>query len=261
MRPKNRDIYASPRVVTDITQCYFYHTIDLPEIGTIEGNWDLRDGLRAYLGNFDFRGKRVLDVGTANGILSFWMEKEGAEVVSFDLDKEGDWDMVPFANWPEYEQISNDRKTLIDRLNNAYWFCHRLHQSNAQVVYGNVYDIPEEIGSVDVSVFGCILLHLRDPFLALQSGLKLTRKAVIVTDVLRGQIVSTTEPYMRFLPDAKTLEPKDTWWDLPPELIVRMLGVLGFQDVNVTHHLQKYEGREHMLYTVVGRRTSGPQLT
>jgi hypothetical protein len=81
-----------------------------------------------------------------------------------------------------------------------------------------------------------------------------------VTDVLRGQIVSTTEPYMRFLPDAKTLEPKDTWWDLPPELIVRMLGVLGFQDVNVTHHLQKYEGRENMLYTVVGRRTSGPQL-
>lgn len=261
MRPKNRDIYASPRVVTDITQCYFYHTIDLPKIGTVEGNWDLRAGLHEYLGNFDFRGKRVLDIGTANGILSFWMEKHGAEVISFDLDKEGDWDMVPFANWPEYEQISNDRKTIIDRLNNAYWFCHRLHQSNAQVVYGNVYDIPCEIESVDVSVFGCILLHLRDPFLALQSGLKLTRKAVIVTDVLRGQIVSTTEPYMRFLPDAKTLEPKDTWWDLPPELIVRMLGVLGFQDVNVTHHLQKYEGRENMLYTVVGRRTNGPQLT
>jgi hypothetical protein len=123
---KNRHIYASPRVVTDITQCYFYHTIDLPEIGTVEGNWDLRAGLHEYLGNFDFRGKRVLDIGTANGILSFWMEKHGAEVISFDLDKEGDWDMVPFANWPEYEQISNDRKTIIDRLNNAYWFCHRL---------------------------------------------------------------------------------------------------------------------------------------
>ena len=41
---------------------------------------------------------------------------------------------------------------------------------------------------------------------------------------------------------------------------MRMLSVLGFQDVNVTHHLQKYEGRENMLYTVVGRRTSGPQL-
>ena len=89
---KNRHIYASPRVVTDITQCYFYHTIDLPEIGTVEGNWDLRAGLHEYLGNFDFRGKRVLDIGTANGILSFWMEKHGAEVISFDLDKEGDWD-------------------------------------------------------------------------------------------------------------------------------------------------------------------------
>ena len=73
-----------------VTQCYFYHTIDLPESGTIEGNWDSRAGLHEYLGNFDFRGKRVLDVGTANGILSFWMEKHGAEVISFDLDKEGD---------------------------------------------------------------------------------------------------------------------------------------------------------------------------
>ena len=150
---------------------------------------------------------------------------------------------------------------IIDSLNNAYWFSHRLHQSNAKAVYGNVYDIPEEIGPVDVSVYGCILLHLRDPFLALQSGLKLTRQAVIVTDWLPGQIVSTTEPDMRFLPDAKTLEPKDTWWHLRPELIVRMLGVLGFQDVTLTHHVQKYEGQEYMLYTVVGRRTSGPQLT
>ena len=98
-------------MVTDITQCYFYHTVDLPEIGTVKGNWDLRAGLREYLGNFDFRGKRVLDIGAASGILSFWMEKQGAEVVSFDLDKHGDWDLVPFTNWSEYEQSSNDRKT------------------------------------------------------------------------------------------------------------------------------------------------------
>ena len=49
-----------------------------------------------------FRAKSGIDgprKRSAGGILSFHMEKQGAEVVSFDLDKDGDWDMVPFAKW------------------------------------------------------------------------------------------------------------------------------------------------------------------
>jgi hypothetical protein len=260
MESESQGIYVTPRIVTDISQCYFYHTIDLPEIGTIEGNWDLRDRMSEYFGDFDFRGKRVLDVGTANGILSFSMEKAGAEVISFDLDKQGSWDFVPFANWTERDHIARHNETMIDQLNNAYWFCHRLNKSKAKVVYGNVYNIPEEIGLVDVAMYGCILLHLRDPFLALQSGLKITRESVIVTECLRRQIEPNFEPYMKFLPDAKTQEPKGTWWDLRPELIVRMIGVLGFEETTITYHIQKYEGREMPMYTVVGRRTHGSQL-
>ncbi len=253
---KTPDIYATPRVVAEIADCYFYHTMDLPGVGTVDGNWDLRAGLSTYLGDFNFRGKRVLDVGAANGLLSFFMERQGAaEVVSFDLDKNGDWDLVPFASWTGYEAAAEDRKRIIGRLNNAYWFAHRLQQSKAKVVYGSVYRIPEEIGPVDVAVFGSILLHLRDPFLALQSGLRLTRETVIVTELLRGQPIPTTEPYMGFLPEPKTVEPKDTWWDLRPELIVRMVGVLGFRDVKVTQHVQIYEGRKNLMYTVVGKRT------
>jgi hypothetical protein len=246
------DVYANPRLVTDLGQCDFYHTIDLPGIGTVEGHWDLRAGLRAYLGDLSFRGKRVLDVGAANGLLSFFMEEQGAEVVSFDLDRTGEWDLVPFARWGEREAIATDRQRLMERLNNAYWFGHRLRNSRARVVYGSVYRIPGEIGPVDVSVYGSILLHLRDPFLALQSGLRLTRETVVVTELLRGG--GPAGPFLGFLPDAATQEPKDTWWDLRPEVIVRMIGVLGFEDVTVTHHEQTYEGRPNIMYTVVGRR-------
>jgi hypothetical protein len=169
--------------------------------------------------------------------------------------------MVPFANWRDYKHIADLHKAMIDKLNNAYWFCHRLNNSQAKMVYGNIYNIPEEIGLVDVTVYGSVLLHLRDPFLALQNGLKLTREAVIVTEALRGQVIATAEPYMGFLPDAHMQEPKDTWWDLRPELIVRMIGVLGFEDVDVTYHLQKYEGREITMYTVIGKRTSDLPMT
>ena len=63
--------YAEPRAVASLDECYFYHTMDVPGHGTIKGEWDLRGRVDDYLGNFDFSGKRVLDVGAASGILSF----------------------------------------------------------------------------------------------------------------------------------------------------------------------------------------------
>lgn len=69
---------------------YFYHTIDLPGLGEMKGEWDLRIAPDAYLGNVDLANKRVLEMGTANGFLSFHMEKKGASVVSYDLSPEND---------------------------------------------------------------------------------------------------------------------------------------------------------------------------
>lgn len=88
--------YAVPREVASLDECYFYHTMDVPGHGTVKGEWDLRGVIGPYLGNFDFAGKRVLDVGAASGILSFHIEQQGTDVVSFDLSDDFDWDIVPF---------------------------------------------------------------------------------------------------------------------------------------------------------------------
>jgi len=104
----------------------------------------------------------------------------------------------PLQKWEQFEGIVADRKTIINRLNNAYWLAHRLLQSKARVVYGSVYAIPAAIGPVDIAVYGAVLLHLRDPFLALQNGLKLTTHSVIVAEGLRGQSQATTEPFLGY---------------------------------------------------------------
>jgi 2-polyprenyl-3-methyl-5-hydroxy-6-metoxy-1,4-benzoquinol methylase len=78
-------LYASPRVVTRLEDCFFYHTIEIPGYGIVEGPWDLRAGLGDYLGNVDLRGKRVLELGTASGFVCFHMERQGADVVAYDL--------------------------------------------------------------------------------------------------------------------------------------------------------------------------------
>ncbi len=159
--------FAPARHVEDLSDCVFYHSIDIPGYGTVEGQWDLRPGVEQYLGRFDFKGKRALDIGTASGFLTFHAERAGADVISFDLSEDWPWDIVPFSG-ANLGEIDAARRAIMRRVNNGYWLCHRAFRSRAKVVYGAVYDIPEAIGPVDVAIYGSILLHLRDPFLALR---------------------------------------------------------------------------------------------
>src|SRR5208337_1299521 len=65
-------IYAQSRVINDISDCYFYHTMDVPGYGHVEGEWDLRGKETQYLGGVALKGKRVLEIGTASGFLCFY---------------------------------------------------------------------------------------------------------------------------------------------------------------------------------------------
>src|ERR1700738_2351795 len=145
-------IYAAPRVVTDLADCHFYHSMDLPGYGTVQGEWDLREGIGAYLGNVDFKGKRVLEMGTASGFVGFHMEKAGAKVIGYDLSDAQAWDVVPFARY-DSDDFLRKRRAHIKRMNNAYWLSHSALGSRNKVVYGHVYSVPREIGGVDVSTF------------------------------------------------------------------------------------------------------------
>jgi SAM-dependent methyltransferase len=255
------DPYAAPQTVTDPAACYFYHTMEVPGLGVVEGEWDLRAGVEAYLGGVDVRGKRVLEVGTASGFLCFAMEQRGAEVVACDLSPDDTPDVVPFAR-ADVGQAVRDHREHVRKLNNAFWLCHGRCGSRARVVYGSAYALPAAIGPVDVATFGCVLLHLRDPFLALASAARLTRETIIITEplVVRSRLKrlllrALAGPALRFFPDFRKAAPLTTWWVLTPELLRSWLGVLGFEESRVTYHRQMFRGRPVPLFTVVGRRT------
>lgn len=259
--------YVPPRFIDDLKTCYFYHTTDIPDHGVQRGQWDLRPGVDTYLGGVPLQGKRVLEIGTASGFLCFEMERRGAEVVAFDLPATQPPDLVPYTR-TDLPRWRDACRTNLDQLHNAFWLCHRLLHSRARVVYGSAYAIPEAIGPVDVCTFGCILLHLRDPFLALEQALRLTRETVIVTELLAGRSWwrrwlrrRLTGPAIRFLPDFRRAEPPTTWWQFSPEAIVAMLGVCGFEQTTVTVHRQLFKERPVDLFTVVGRRTKSPAST
>ncbi len=242
-------VYAMPRIAARLDDCHFYHTMDLPGYGTVQGEWDLRDTIAEYLGNEKFEGKRVLDVGAASGFVSFCMERMGAEVVGFDLSEEYSWNIIPYAR-VDHQLHSVANKVHIRMVNNSFWFARRAYGSNVDMVYGDVYHVPEAVGAVDMAVYGSILLHLRDPFCALRSGLKLVREKVVIVDM-----PPASNSQIEFLPDFKTCRPLETWWRLSPEVVQRFIGILGFEESVVTYSYHKCAGKREKLYTVVGRRT------
>jgi hypothetical protein len=255
----NPSLYASPRVVTDLGECIFYHTMDIPGVGHVDGIWDLRGRERAYIGGVDVRGQRVLEIGTANGFLCFYMEKHGAKVVAYDLDEHLDWDIVPTAG-ALAEGVPEQRRRQIRQMNNGYWLCHRAFASKAKVVYGSAYEVPEAIGPVDTVTFCSVLLHLRDPFRAMQSGLRLAQRTAVVTERIIVKrlplylLSSAGLPCSGFEPRARANGPIETWWTLPPRLLKEYLAILGFGAQRTTFHFQTCGGQKRLMFTIVASR-------
>jgi hypothetical protein len=113
-------IFAEPRVVK-IEDCLFYHVMEMPGVGEVGVAWDLRNGVDHYLGNVDFAGKRVLEIGPASGFLTMEMEKRGADVVAVELPDEPGWDLVPYPASVTEPAMARRREEM-RKVKNAFWF-------------------------------------------------------------------------------------------------------------------------------------------
>jgi len=221
--------YASPIFVDDISRCYFYHTTDLPGLGTQQGEWDLRGQFSQYVGDVSFPGKRVLDIGCGSGFLSFSAEQAGASaVVSFDMDDARRQHWLPFHKKLVYsspEEFYPQHNKWIERWRNAYWLSHRLKNSQAKVIYGDVYDIPLIAGRFDVVLVCSILEHLADPIRALASVAKVAASELIITTPM----IDSDDRIARFEGDAARPDVDYVWWTYARGVYAHVLRMLGFE--------------------------------
>src|SRR5437762_1983592 len=248
---RNDKIFAVPQKVENLADCYFYHTMELPGHGVIEGrDWDLRGGVDDYLGKLDFAGRRVLEIGPATGFLTFEMEKRGADVVSIEVTAEHGWDFVPYPA-KKLEEGFGPRRIVMQQLKNSYWFGHAAHQSKAKIHYGDVYNLPAGLGQFDIAVMGSVLLHCRDPLRIVEQCGKLAR-LLIITDVFHPDLEGT--PICRLVPDPLNFI-WHTWWQFSTQFFTQFLAVMGFTTTANLTHQQPYLGRAHTLFTIVAQRS------
>src|SRR5216683_8160802 len=83
-------IEESRRQIERLSKLGWYHSIELPGGGVIEGHQSieqLRRRIRQFPIPADLTGKRVLDIGAWDGWFSFEAERRGASVTSVDREE------------------------------------------------------------------------------------------------------------------------------------------------------------------------------
>lgn len=247
------------RACVGLADCDFYHTSALRSGEVVRGAWDLRRSESAYLGDQGFAGQRVLELGPASGHLTFWMEDQGAEVVSFDAGWDVSVDLLPQPGVDHLRQRA-DFMTWLGRVQNAWWYLHRDHASRAKIAYGNIYALPGDLGTFDTSVLAAILLHLRDPFSALAQAAARTTRRIIVTESVQDPTVNPDDHLMRWA--SAEFNNLSVWWTITPRAVERMLIHLGFEKITRTGHAHKHyvghdlskEPVDMEMFSVIGER-------
>ena len=154
-----------------VTQHDWWHTIELAPGVVTPGGWELRPTSSA-LPWPDVRGKRCLDVGTADGFWAFELERRGAaEVVATDL---------PSA----FQQRARARFELARELRGS------------RVVYEerDVYDLD---GEYDIVFMGFVLQMVRDPLRALEAIRGVCRGHLLLLDTVSLPLSLLPSPLAR----------------------------------------------------------------
>jgi SAM-dependent methyltransferase len=223
-----------PRFVDDLEDCFFYHAMELPGFGLVAAHWDLRGRFDDYVGGVKVEGKSVLDVGAATGFLSFEAEKRGASrVLSFDMSEAKQQTFLPFKDklyYRDRDRWAEEYGAEIEQWKNAYWLCHRLLNSKAEVYYGNIYELPQDLGQFDIAIVGSVLEHLNDQITALASIARLTKEKIVIVSPL----LQTDERIARFEALAGNPDADFTWWTYSLGVYREVLSMLGFSIAKVS---------------------------
>jgi len=204
----------------------WYHTLELPHGIVTPGEYDHRDLVPHYGIPADLRGRRVLDLASADGFWAFEFERRGAEVTALDIDTTADVDLPA----PVHRRAAD--QGLDDPITDGFALAKRALKSGVEHVTGTIYDLdPARLGQFDLVHAGDVLLHLRDPLGALEQIRRVTKGEALLSDVF--------EPSLRLPSNGEGLPAlyfgggNAAWWRPALSTLVQMVADADFSLVEV----------------------------
>lgn len=200
----------------------WYHTLELaPGIET-PGWFDLREVAKRMPLPATLDGMRCLDVGTFDGFWAFEMERRGAaEVLAIDILDPHRWD------WPaDHDPATVAELARRKGVGEGFEIARDALGSTVERRELSIYDLdPGEVGTFDVVYVGSLLLHLRDPILALERVRSVCSGSVVACDA-----IDATRTRLHPKAPIAVLDGRGRPWWWKPNLagFVRMVEAAGF---------------------------------
>ncbi len=242
----------------DVSNYYWYHTIDLGDGLVTPGIFDLRDNLPAFRFPEDMKGMTVLDVGSATGFFAFEFEQRGAHVISVELPSLEDFDrfpgqtieqvvrkikrsFVPCSHSPvqlgELVRPISDEELYFFHLDGPFRFCHQRLNSKVERCYSTVYELSAEklgVERFDLVFLSNVLLHTLYPLQALAAVAPLCKGTLILSQTLLAGLDS--QPVMVYMGGNEPEDDSSTWWYPNKACFEQLLKKLGFKTVEEVGH-------------------------
>ena len=213
----------------DILKQSWYHTIALRDGTSTNGIFDTRAAASRLVWPEQIRGGRCLDAGTCDGFWAFEMERQGAgEVIAVDVGHANDVDR-PWA--ARQRDLPTPHQPWATRAARGFQLASSALNSHVKRLECSVYDLdPALHGHFDVVFTGTLLMHLRDPILALERI-----RAVCSGHLVMIECVDAFLDMVRPGQASARLEPAaGQWWRGNRKALTGALRIAGFEELSVS---------------------------
>jgi 2-polyprenyl-3-methyl-5-hydroxy-6-metoxy-1,4-benzoquinol methylase len=185
-----------------------YHRLDMGDGLVIEGAYDISKYVHYYGLPSCLDGKAVLDVGTASGYFAIECARRGAQVTAIDI-------------WED--------TCLLNGLVETFGL-------DIRYVQKSIYDVDASFGDYDLVVCGSLILHLPDPFGAIQRIRSVCGGRAIVSTACTDDSATNPAPMCEFT--GQRARESDYWayWRLSAPALRKMFQAAGFARVEGERH-------------------------
>jgi tRNA (mo5U34)-methyltransferase len=177
----------------------------------------------------DLSGKRVLDIGCAEGYFTFLAESRGASVVSID-------------SFPR----------------RGFLVAKEILGSNAEFHHLSVYDLdPSKLGTFDIVFFLGVYYHLKNPIWALERIASVTRDYAIVESEVSPQKDPAGKAVSYFFEHEELNNDPTNWWAPNVPCLLQTIRASGFPRVEL---LRSDSPKRGIVHAYKGPRTANKTL-
>jgi len=222
----------SPKILFESIKKFYekghgFHTLRFPNGFTIKGKWDMSIVLEHFKIPKDLSGKKVLEIGPANGYFSFEMSKRGANVVAIDLHR--DW-------WSEE--------------------INQLMSANVKFKVQDIRTLDESFGKFDIVFSANVLQHNKDIIGNMERIRKVTKEKAIISIGIMEDSRLNDLPLALLVGNFRTLttgKKVGTFWRPNMVCFKKIAQIAGFKKVEEisTYTISNEDGKNKFLGGVI----------